>query len=165
MSRSSSSGSRGESIHYRRNRFSTHLPVGYFYTRSHFWLNEATPGLWHVGLTRFATRMLGDIVEFDFEVTAGSHVEVASVVGWIEGFKAVSDLYCVADGEFIASNPDVVEDPSAIGARSYTAGWLYSVRGTRDPESVDVKGYIDHLDRTIDTMLEKPWQTPGAGEP
>ena len=50
-------------IPYKRSRFQTRLPKNRLYTASHFWLAEVEAGLWRVGFTRFATRMLGEIVE------------------------------------------------------------------------------------------------------
>src|SRR4051794_19211096 len=80
---------------YRRSRFSTELPTDRLYTPSHFWLAEVEAGLWQVGLTRFACRMLGELVEHGFEVKPGEAVEVGQTIGWVEAFKAVADLYCV----------------------------------------------------------------------
>ncbi|MDB5300938.1 MAG: Glycine cleavage system protein, partial [Phycisphaerales bacterium] len=42
-------------VPYKRSRFQTRLPKGRLYTQSHFWLAETEPGLWRIGLTRFAT--------------------------------------------------------------------------------------------------------------
>jgi glycine cleavage system H protein len=132
--------------------------VRYLYSRSHFWLLEASPGCWRIGLTGFATRMLGDIVEFDFEVERGKSVHVAQIVGWIEGFKAVSDLYSVADGEFSGGNEAASGNTAIVCSDPYGEGWLYMVKGTPDPQAVDVNGYVQHLELTIDKMQEKPWK-------
>ena len=144
-----------DDVRYRRNRFSARLPATCRYTRSHAWLAEIEPGRWRIGLTSFATRMLGEVVELGFEVAAGASVKTADVVGWIEGFKAVSDLYCVADGTFEGGNPGVRDDPALVWAKPHDEGWLYAVRGTPDPESVDVAGYVAFLDETIDRLNAK----------
>ena len=47
---------------YKRARFVTRLPVDRLYSPSHFWIAEDKAGVWRVGFTRFATRMLGQIV-------------------------------------------------------------------------------------------------------
>lgn len=141
-------------IAYKRARFATRLPVARRYTRSHFWLREEEPGLWLIGFTKFATRMLGELVEYEFTVPAGAHVEIGQPIGWVEGFKAVSDLYSVAAGEFLGANPALTQDITLADAEPYDAGWLYRVRGAADPASVDVHGYIAALDATIDKMLE-----------
>jgi glycine cleavage system H protein len=154
----------GDDVRYRRNRFSTRLPAGYRYSRAHFWLSEEAAGRWRVGLTSFATRMLGDIVEFDFEVEPLDEVRLAQTIGWIEGFKATSDLIAVASGRFAGRNPAAAADPALICARPFADGWLYEVDGQPDPGAVDVHGYAAFLDASIDKMLEKPWQSPGTAD-
>ena len=102
-------------------------------------------------------------MEFEFEAKIGLEINVSDVLGWIEGFKAVSDLYSVASGEFSGSNSIAADNPEIISSDPYGDGWLYSINGKPDPMAVDVQGYIGHLDLTIDKMLEKPWQTPEIG--
>jgi glycine cleavage system H lipoate-binding protein len=75
------------------------------------------------------------------------------VVGWTEGFKAMSDIYSAASGEFMGANPALAENITLIDHRPYGEGWLYRVRGLPDPASTGVNGYIAVLDATIDTML------------
>ena len=140
---------------YKRNRFQSRLPKGRRYTASHFWLEEQGAGtqLYRVGFTRFATRMLGEIVEHGFEAKPGNAVSVGQAIGWVEGFKALTDLYCVADGTFEGGNPDLDAGSEAVEKDPYYKGWLYLVRGTPDPNSLSVDGYIGVLDATIDKML------------
>src|SRR5260221_3989756 len=91
-------------IHYKRTRFTARLPEAYLYSPSHFWLYEMEPGIWQVGFTTFATRMLGDLVEFEFKVAPGTAVETGQAIGWTEGFKALSDIYSAATGDFLGAN-------------------------------------------------------------
>jgi glycine cleavage system H protein len=140
-------------VAYKRSRFSTRLPAGYRYTPSHYWLREAEPDVWQIGFTQFAIRMLGDIVEFDFKIQPGAPIEAGQVIGWTEGFKAMSDIYSAASGEFLGSNPALATAITRIDHDPYGEGWLYSVRGYPDPAATEVDGYIAVLDATIDTML------------
>ena len=142
-----------ETLAYRRARFGTRLPTDRLYTRSHYWLLEAEPGLWRVGFTKFATRMLGDVVEYQFDVQSPSNVDVGQKIGWIEGFKAVSDIYCVAAGTFDGSNHKLRQDITLLESDPYDSGWLYAVVGRPPPDGVDVNGYVTILDATIDKML------------
>lgn len=142
-------------IYYKRSRFSSKLPAGRRYTPSHYWLDEVEPGLWRVGFTKFATRMLGDFVEHAFEPKLGDPVSVGQTIGWVEGFKALTDLYCVADGHFAGGNPAVEADVTLADSDPYGKGWLYAVRGTPDPNATDVHGYAAMLDLTIDKMQSK----------
>jgi glycine cleavage system H protein len=138
---------------YKRSRFGTRLPTDRVYTRSHYWLIEVEPAVWRVGFTKFATRMLGDIVEYQFEVEPGSRIAIGQKIGWIEGFKAVSELYSVAEGEFAGANPELRDDITMLEQDPYGRGWLYRVKGRPEPDSVDAGGYATILDATIDKML------------
>lgn len=142
-------------LEYKRTRFGTRLPEGILYTRSHYWLAEAPnePGLWRVGFTKFALRMLGDLVEFQLEPAEKSETEIGARIGWIEGFKAVSDIFSVAQGQFVGANPALRDDITLLESDPYGRGWLYAVHGTPEPEAVDVHGYVGILDATIDKML------------
>jgi glycine cleavage system H protein len=142
-------------IRYRRARFSTRLPVGHFYTAAHYWLLEEEPGVWRVGFTRFATRMLGDFVELSWSAQPGDRVAVGDTIGSVEGFKALTELYSVTEGEFLGGNPALDEDITLPDTDPYGAGWLYRVRGAPEPNRMDVHGYVELLDATIDRMLEK----------
>jgi glycine cleavage system H protein len=148
-------------IHYRRARFSTRLAGDRLYTGSHFWLLEPEPGLWRVGLTKFAARMLGDVVDIGFDVERGASVAVGDAVGWFEGFKARSDLYTVAAGTFERGNPELDQDVDIIDRDRYGRGWLYEIRGTPDEGACDAAGYAALLDATIDRMRGKLPQEQG----
>jgi glycine cleavage system H protein len=141
-------------VFYKRARFSTRLPADRRYTAAHYWLSEEQPGIWQIGFTKFATRMLGDLVEYEFAVKAGMDVAVGQEIGSIEGFKAVTAIYSVAEGEFLNVGEALGSDITSIESDPYGRGWLYRVKGRPDPESVDVKGYVAILDATIDRMLE-----------
>ena len=145
-------------ISYRRSRFSTKLPGDRVYTPSHFWLREVEPSLWQVGVTRFAQRMLGDLVEYGFEVKPGQAIALGETVGWIEAFKAMTDLYCVGIGTFEHSNPILEKDPRRFDIDPYGDGWLYAFRGQPDPNTVEAAGYTQILDLAIDKIQGKEAQ-------
>lgn len=153
-------------LFYKRSHFVTHLPVSHLYTRSHFWLAQQIDGEWRIGLTRFATRMLGEMVDHGFEIEVGTPVSVGQIVGWVEGFKAISDVYCVARGAFFGGNSALRETISLIDKKPYAEGWLYAVRGQPDDKCLDVNGYREHLDRAIDLILSKQkMEDPGKEGP
>lgn len=146
-------------VRFRRNRFVAKFPRQYRYSPAHFWLCE-DQGVLYIGLTHFATRMLGEIVEFDFEIEPGSTVEDGQVIGWIEGMKAMTDLYCVANGEFVGANQAALDDIESVCKDPYGSGWLYAVRGAAGGETLDLEPYLELLGETIDAMEEQPWKSP-----
>lgn len=140
---------------YKRSNFVTHLPVERLYTPSHFWLAKEEGGCWRIGFTKFATRMLGEIVEVQWEAAAGAPVKSGEIIGSIEGFKAISDLYCAAEGAFAGGNPALRDSAALVAEDPYGAGWLYEVEGAPDSKCVDLAAYRILLDATIDRILEK----------
>jgi glycine cleavage system H protein len=140
-------------LHYKRSHFTTQLPQDYLYSPSHAWLARGDGGVWRVGLTKFATRMLGEMVDHGFELEAPAPVQAGQIIGWVEGFKAVSDLYCVASGEFLGGNPRLREKIALLGKEPYTNGWVYEVKGAPDARCLDAPAYRTLLDKTIDRIL------------
>ena len=151
-----------KTLHYKRSHFVTQLPVDYLYSPSHFWLARQEGDLWRVGLTKFATRMLGEMVDCGFEPPPGAPVASGQIIGWLEGFKAISDIYCALDGSFAGANPGLKADITAISSDPYGTGWLYEARGQPDAKCVDVQAYKTLLDEVIDRILEKQKSDEGA---
>jgi len=140
-------------LYYRRSRFTTHLPRDRRYSPAHYWLLEESPGVWRVGLTKFATRMLGDIVEFDFSVPAGTNVGVGDEIGSLEGLKALTVVFSVGAGVFLGEGTSLRRDVTLIESDPYGEGWLYRLQGEPAADAVGVEGYVAILDATIDRML------------
>lgn len=147
-----------DTIRFRHATFTARFPVDYRYAPSHFWMapvDAAGPdGLrtWRVGFTKFATRMLGELVEMTLDVAAGGRVAPGDRLGTVEGFKAVSDLFCVMDGSFAGGNEALGGGGCLTHSDPYGAGWLYEVRGEPEPGHLDVHGYVALLTETIDRL-------------
>ncbi len=149
-------------ISYKRARFLTRLPTDRLYTASHFWVWQQG-GICRVGFTKFALRMLGDIVEFSFSAKPGQSVNVGETIGWVEGFKALSDVYCVAQGQFVRANPALESDITLLDTEPYGEGWLYEVQGQPQANTVDAQGYIALLDAAIDKLKTGKGSAEGQG--
>lgn len=141
-----------EELYYRRLLFRTRLLGDRLYTASHFWLQEQETGVWRVGLTKFASRMLGDVVEIGFDAAEGATIAIGDTIGWFEGFKAKTDLFTVAEGVFLGGNPVIRDRIALVDDDRYRRGWLYQVRGAREPQAMDLHAYAALLDETIDRM-------------
>jgi glycine cleavage system H protein len=143
-------------VRYKHARFSARFPETFRYSRSHYWMApvEGEENLWRIGFTKFATRMLGELVDCEWKSPAGSPVEPGDNIGWVEGFKAASDVFCVMRGAFAEGNPILREDACIVRTDPYEQGWLYAVRGEPEEDSLDVHQYIALLDATIRRMAE-----------
>lgn len=140
---------------YKRATFVTQLPVTHLYAPSHCWLARTEASTWRVGFTKFALRMLGELVDVQFDRAAGAAVQPGDILGSIEGFKAVSDLFCVGRGTFVGGNPALKDGLESLTRDPYAAGWLYEFTGEPDPRCLDVNAYQDLLNATIDRILAK----------
>lgn len=121
---------------------------------------EESSGIWRIGFTEFGIRLLGDLVECRITAEAGTLVSLGQEIGLVEGFKAVTSLQSVAEGEFLGAGDDLRADVTFLETDPYEQGWLYRVRGRPDPASVDVHGYVSMLDGDIDRYL----RTRGGSE-
>ena len=106
-----------------------------------------------MGFTKFATRMLGDIVEFEFSVTSGTNIRFGDTIGTIEGLKAVSSIFAAGSGLFLGEGAPLRADVTRADFDPYGDGWLYRLQGEPAPDTVDVEQYVAILDATIDKMM------------
>ena len=143
-------------VRYKHARFSARFPETFRYSPSHYWMSqvEGEPDLWRVGFTKFATRMLGELVDSDWKFPLGHAVQPGEIIGSVEGFKAASDVFCVMTGAFAGGNDYLKQDACIVRTDPYEQGWLYAVRGEPEPASLDVHGYIELLDSTIKRMAQ-----------
>lgn len=148
-----SRGGGEKDLRYKRAQFAARIPRDRRYSASHFWLLEHEPDIWRIGFTKFAVRMLGEPVEIDFEIKPDTPVDLGQVVGWMEGFKAVTDLYAPMAGSFGQANPDLAEAIDAVKSDPYKRGWLYELAGQPGEDCFDAEGYARFLDGTIDRMM------------
>jgi glycine cleavage system H protein len=142
-----------QTTYFKQARFTTRLPNGYLYSPSHYWVRESSPGVLQIGMTKFATRMLGDFVEYNLSVNPGDVLAVGEPIGILEGFKAVADIYCAVAGEFLGGNPLLEQQPELVDTDPYDRAWLYQVRAALPEDLLDVTGYIGILNATIERML------------
>ena len=104
------------------------FPDGLRYSEEHEYLMSTDEsGVYRVGVTDYAQGELGDIVYVELP-TVGESFEKKATFGTIEAVKAVSDLYCPVDGEIVAVNASLDDDPSVINSDPYGAGWMVRLR-------------------------------------
>lgn len=90
-----------------------------------------------LGLTKHAVDQLTDIVYIELP-EVGDHVFKNESFGEIESVKAVADLYSPIDGEVIAINEKLVDDPTKISGDPYGKGWMVKIK-------VEPNANLDHL--------------------
>ena len=100
------------------------FPKDLLYTPEHEWVDDGDPA--KVGITDTATEALGDIVYVELPAV-GDLVRAGEVCGEIESTKSVSELFSPVNGEVIAINTAVVDDPALVNSDPYGEGWLIKV--------------------------------------
>src|SRR5688500_7831077 len=70
---------KSKTIFFKRSHFATHLPADALFSPSHYWLRREADGIWRVGFSKFAVRMLGDLVDQAFETPEGTAVQPGTI--------------------------------------------------------------------------------------
>jgi glycine cleavage system H protein len=96
------------------------------YTKTHEWAH-VEGNVVTLGISKFAADQLTDITYIELP-DVGDHVFKGQDFGNIETVKAVSELYAPADGEVIAVNDKLEEDPNLLTRDPFGAGWLIRIR-------------------------------------
>jgi glycine cleavage system H protein len=96
------------------------------YTKDHEWL-RVEGELVVVGITEHAATQLGDVVfvelpEIETMVAEGDEVCV------IESVKAASDILAPVDGEIVAVNEALVDNPALVNEDPTGAAWFFKLR-------------------------------------
>ena len=95
------------------------------YTKDHEWLRIEGDNI-YVGITSFAQGELGDIVFVDVD-TEGEELEKEEVFGSVEAVKTVSDLFMPINGEVLAFNEKLEDEPELINSDPYGEGWIIKI--------------------------------------
>ena len=96
------------------------------FTKEHEWL-RIEGDLVVVGITEHAAEALGDVVfvelpEPETQVAAGDEICV------IESVKAASDILAPIDGEVVAVNQKLVDNPGLVNEDPTGAAWFFKLK-------------------------------------
>jgi glycine cleavage system H protein len=96
------------------------------YTEEHEWL-RAEGDVVVVGITEFAAEQLGDVVfvelpEVGKQLTKGDEAAV------IESVKAASDILAPLDGQVVAVNDKLADNPSLVNEDAQGAAWFFKMK-------------------------------------
>jgi glycine cleavage system H protein len=124
------------------------FPSDLLYTEEHEYLKATgEEGVYVVGITAYAQGELGDVVFVELP-DAGSSFNKMDVFGTIEAVKAVSDLYCPVQGDVVAVNHDLDDEPSLVNDDPYGKGWMVQLRVENPAELealMDADAYAAHV--------------------
>jgi glycine cleavage system H protein len=112
----------------------SNVPAELRYTVSHEWVrpegNTAT-----IGITDHAQKELTDIVFVELP-EVGRQLNAGEACAVVESVKTASDIYSPVNGEVVAINPDVPNNPALANTDPYGKGWFFKVK-LADPADVN----------------------------
>ena len=125
------------------------IPSDLLYSEEHEYLKPTDEeGVYTMGVTDYAQGELGDVVFVELP-NRGSSFNKMDVFGTVEAVKAVSDLYCPVQGEIVAVNEALEDDPSLVNSDPYGEGWMVRLKVANPAELDDLltaDGYAEHID-------------------
>jgi glycine cleavage system H protein len=111
------------------------IPADLWYSQDHLWVRPGRGGgLVRVGVTDFAQRSLGDVVEVTLP-GLGETLKAGQACGDIESVKSVSDLVAPVAGTVRARNDDLASTPELVNTDPYGQGWMFEAE--IDPSTLD----------------------------
>lgn len=111
------------------------IPADLRYSQDHLWVRPGPGGgLVRVGMTDFAQRSLGDVVEVTLP-GLGETLKAGQACGDIESVKSVSDLVAPVAGTVRARNDDLASTPELVNTDPYGQGWMFEAE--IDPSTLD----------------------------
>ena len=104
------------------------------FTEDHEWLriegDTAT-----VGITKYATEQLGDIVFVELPET-GAEFAKDDPAAVVELVKAASDVFMPLDGTILEANQAIVDEPAKVNEDPQGAAWFFKMR-LKTPSDAD----------------------------
>lgn len=113
------------------------LPNDRKYTSSHEWV-KAEGDILLVGITDSAQDQLGDLV-FVGDVNPGAALNAGETAGVVESVKAASDIYAPVDGEIVAFNESLNDQPNLINDAAFDT-WIFKIKPNN---MADIEGLLD----------------------
>ena len=123
------------------------MPDNLKYAVSHEWSKLEETNLVRIGITDFAQSELGDIVFIDLP-EVGRVVQMGEQIAVVESVKTASDLYSPVNGEVVAINEALEDEPELVNDDAFNT-WLFVIKA-KDPAELDTlmdaDAYLNMID-------------------
>jgi glycine cleavage system H protein len=105
------------------------------FTADHEWL-RIDEHVAIVGITEHAQQQLGELV-FVALPPSGKRVTKGAPVAVVESIKATSQVHAPLSGQIIATNQEIVDDPTLVNSDPLGDGWFFKLKIT-DQSEIDL---------------------------
>jgi glycine cleavage system H protein len=96
------------------------------YAESHEW-HKVEGDVVVIGISQFAVDELTDVTFVDILKKSGP-IKAGQSFGEVESVKATSEIYSGIDGEIVAVNQEVINNPGLLNEDPWDKGWLVKVK-------------------------------------
>ena len=102
------------------------LPDELYYEENHFWVRD-DGDLLVMGMDDFAQQMAGEIVYVQLP-DEGKRIKAGKKFAKMESGKWLGKIYGPVNGELVAVNEELEENPGLINEDCYAQGWMYKIK-------------------------------------
>jgi len=136
-----------EILIFQMGKFSAKVPIALQYTKNHLWVSLGEVS--RVGITTYEQRYLMDIMNVDVLVQEGSKFQKGDFLMYIEGMKAIAEMYAEFSGVLKKQNGLLSCNPTLINASPYEDGWILELENVRG-DLLSPEEYVE--------LLRKDWE-------
>jgi len=105
------------------------MPEQLHYHRGHVWARVVGPDTAAVGIDDFGRRLLGSAQGVELP-KVGSYIRQGGKGVHVDVEGRGADLISPVDGEVVAVNSELADDPNLMSDDPYGRGWLFKIRST-----------------------------------
>lgn len=102
------------------------MPDDLYYEPNHFWVREAGD-LLIMGMDDFAQKLAGEIVYVQLP-DEGKRIKAGKKFAKLESGKWLGKVFGPVNGELVAVNEALEENPGLINDDCYGEGWMYKIK-------------------------------------
>ena len=129
------------------------LPDDLYYEENHFWVKEEGD-LLVMGMDDFAQKLAGEIVYVQLP-DEGKIIKAGKKFAKMESGKWLGKVYGPVNGELMAVNEELEENPGLINEDCYGQGWMYKIKPDDKAELQNLIKEPDAVEKWLLADIEK----------
>jgi glycine cleavage system H protein len=129
------------------------IPKDRFYMKSHEWVKDIGEGMWLMGISDYAQKMLREISYVQFEET-GESFDSRDVITVVEALKATGDIYAPFNCELVENNLALDDNPELVSESPYEKGYLIKIKALTDDRSnlISAEEYAKIVEQELEDL-------------
>ncbi len=129
------------------------LPDDLYYEKNHFWVKADGDEL-IMGMDDFAQKMAGEIVYIQLP-DEGKKIKLGKKFAKVESGKWLGKVYGPVNGELVAVNEELEENPGLVNEDGYGNGWIFRIKPDDMAELEDLIHTPEAVEEWILADIEK----------